>query len=170
MEADPYSVLGLSWGASDQDIRRAFRRLTFLHHPDRNPGDAKAARRFALISAAYQRLKESGWTLPYDATASSTPRDPADHSSRWSYDEPYVRPERWPDGTPIYYPTPEEIAALDHEPLFAPLRRLRQGVLPSWAIWIVRAVLYLYVAMMAFGVLLFIFIVVWGIYQVIGGG
>ena len=39
---DYYEVLGLSKGASEKDIKKAYRRLAMKHHPDRNPGDEAA--------------------------------------------------------------------------------------------------------------------------------
>jgi molecular chaperone DnaJ len=56
---DPYQVLGVPRSASEGDIRAAFRRLGKEHHPDRNPGDEDALRRFKEINAAYQILSDS---------------------------------------------------------------------------------------------------------------
>src|SRR5262245_24957658 len=53
---DPYQVLGVERGASDEEIKAAFRRLAREHHPDRNPGDPDAQRRFTEINGAYQVL------------------------------------------------------------------------------------------------------------------
>jgi molecular chaperone DnaJ len=53
---DPYAVLGISRGAKEAEIRKAYRRLVLKHHPDRNPGDAGAAARFREISEAYESL------------------------------------------------------------------------------------------------------------------
>ena len=54
---DPYKVLGLSPDASDEDVKRAYRRLAKKYHPDLNPGDAEAARRMQEVNAAYEQIK-----------------------------------------------------------------------------------------------------------------
>ena len=51
--ADPYTVLGVPRDASQDDIRKAYRRLAKTHHPDLNPGNEEAETRFKEISAAY---------------------------------------------------------------------------------------------------------------------
>jgi DnaJ-class molecular chaperone len=56
MADDPYSVLGLKKGATEQDVSRAFRRLAKKHHPDANPGDSSAEERFKAINAAHEYL------------------------------------------------------------------------------------------------------------------
>lgn len=50
----PFSILGVSSGATPEQLRTAFRRLALRHHPDRNPGDDEAARRFTRILRAYR--------------------------------------------------------------------------------------------------------------------
>lgn len=55
--SDPYRVLGLEPGASEDEVKRAFRRLAREHHPDHNPGDAGAAERFKRLRAAYDQLR-----------------------------------------------------------------------------------------------------------------
>ncbi len=54
---DPYKVLGLSPDASDDDIKRAYRRLAKKYHPDLNPGDPEAARKMQEVNAAYEQIK-----------------------------------------------------------------------------------------------------------------
>lgn len=54
---DPYQVLGVSPGASDEEIKQAYRRLAKKYHPDRNPGDEEAARQMQRVNAAYEQIK-----------------------------------------------------------------------------------------------------------------
>ena len=54
---DPYKVLGVSPDASDEEIKRAYRRLAKKYHPDRNPGDQEAAKKMQEINAAYEQIK-----------------------------------------------------------------------------------------------------------------
>lgn len=54
---DPYKILGVSPDASDEDIKKAYRRLAKKYHPDLNPGDAEAARKMQQINAAYEQIK-----------------------------------------------------------------------------------------------------------------
>jgi DnaJ-class molecular chaperone len=55
---DPYKVLGVARDASQDAIRRAYRKLAKKHHPDLNPGNAKAEDRFKAISAANDLLSD----------------------------------------------------------------------------------------------------------------
>ena len=57
MITDPYKVLGVSPDASDEEIKRAYRKLAKKYHPDLNPGDQEAARRMQEINAAYEQIK-----------------------------------------------------------------------------------------------------------------
>lgn len=54
---DPYKILGVSPGASEEEITKAYRRLAKKYHPDLNPGDDTAAEKMAEINAAYDKLK-----------------------------------------------------------------------------------------------------------------
>ena len=54
---DPYKVLGLSPDASDEDVKKAYRRLAKKYHPDLNPGDQEAARKMQEVNAAYEQIK-----------------------------------------------------------------------------------------------------------------
>ena len=57
MIEDPYKVLGISPDASDEEIKKAYRRLAKKYHPDLNPGDAEAARKMKEVNAAYEQIK-----------------------------------------------------------------------------------------------------------------
>jgi len=64
MTGDPYKVLGLSPGASDEEVKKAYRRLAMKYHPDRNPGDEEAARKMQEINAAYEAIKNPEKAAP----------------------------------------------------------------------------------------------------------
>ena len=57
MIEDPYKVLGVPPDASDEEIKKAYRRLAKKYHPDLNPGDAEAARKMKEVNAAYEQIK-----------------------------------------------------------------------------------------------------------------
>jgi molecular chaperone DnaJ len=65
-QRDHYEVLGVSRGASQEEIKAAFRKLAAQHHPDKNPGDDEAAVRFKEINAAYQVLGDPNRRMMYD--------------------------------------------------------------------------------------------------------
>lgn len=65
---EAYSVLGLQQGASEEEVKKAYRSLAFQNHPDRNQGNQEAEERFKNISAAYQTI-----TNPEQATHSPGP-------------------------------------------------------------------------------------------------
>ena len=54
---DPYKVLGVSPDASDEEIKKAYRKLAMQYHPDRNPGDEAAAKKMQQINEAYDQIK-----------------------------------------------------------------------------------------------------------------
>ena len=65
--SDPYSVLGMPKTASDDDIRKAFRKLAKKHHPDLNPGDKKAEATFKDITQANDILSDKEKRRRFDA-------------------------------------------------------------------------------------------------------
>jgi molecular chaperone DnaJ len=63
---DYYDVLGISRGASEQDIKSAFRRLAKDCHPDRNASDKSAEQKFKELNEAYEALKDPQKRAAYD--------------------------------------------------------------------------------------------------------
>jgi curved DNA-binding protein len=66
MNESLYDILGVAKGASADDIRKAYRTLARKHHPDVNPGDAKAEDTFKKVSAAYDVLSDADKRKAYD--------------------------------------------------------------------------------------------------------
>lgn len=67
---DPYKVLGVSPDASDDEIKRAYRRLAKKYHPDLNPGDQEAARKMQEVNAAYEQIKNPEKAAPNPGSGS----------------------------------------------------------------------------------------------------
>jgi DnaJ-class molecular chaperone len=65
-DKDYYGTLGLGQETSEEDVRRAYRRLALQWHPDRNAGDPRAAERFKEISEAYAVLVDPAKRREYD--------------------------------------------------------------------------------------------------------
>jgi molecular chaperone DnaJ len=64
--ADYYAVLGVQRNASDDDIKRAYRKLAMQFHPDRNGGSKEAEERFKEITEAYDVLRDANKRAVYD--------------------------------------------------------------------------------------------------------
>jgi DnaJ-class molecular chaperone len=71
MAEDYYKVLGVSRNASQSDIQKAYRDLARKHHPDRNPDDKDAKKRFQRIQAAFDVLNDPQKRELYDRYGSS---------------------------------------------------------------------------------------------------
>jgi curved DNA-binding protein len=68
---DYYKVLGVEKNAPEAEIKKAYKKLAFKYHPDKNPGDAKAEERFKEISEAYAVLSDKKKRSQYDQFGSS---------------------------------------------------------------------------------------------------
>jgi curved DNA-binding protein len=67
---DYYKILGVERNASEDDIRKAYRKLAMQYHPDRNPNDKQAEERFKEINEAYQVLNDTTKRAHYDRLGS----------------------------------------------------------------------------------------------------
>ncbi|KAL7573592.1 hypothetical protein ACA910_008727 [Epithemia clementina (nom. ined.)] len=55
---DPYKILEIDLGADNKAIKKAYRKLSLLYHPDKNPGDRAAEAKFVMVSKAYEALTD----------------------------------------------------------------------------------------------------------------
>jgi len=77
---DYYSILGVERGASEREIKQAYRRLARKHHPDVNPGDKSAEARFKEINEAYEILSDKEKRQKYDQ-----------FGDRWQYADQFAQ-------------------------------------------------------------------------------
>lgn len=78
-----YDTLGVSTSATQAEIKRAYRRLAKMYHPDKNPGDATAEEQFKAISEAYFVLSDADRKYAYDHPSNSqTEQNAGDFTSQ----------------------------------------------------------------------------------------
>src|SRR4029077_20670756 len=63
---DYYKILGVSKSATQDEIKKAYRKLALKYHPDRNPGDKKAEEAFKELAEAYEVLSDAEKRPRYD--------------------------------------------------------------------------------------------------------
>ncbi len=63
---DYYEILGVARNASEEEIKKSYRRMAMKHHPDRNANDKTAEEQFKQIKEAYEVLSDSRRRAAYD--------------------------------------------------------------------------------------------------------
>jgi len=87
---DYYKILGVAKGASDKEIKAAYRRLARKHHPDVNPNNKEAEARFKEIAEAYDVLSDKDKRRRYDELGAN-----------WAAFGGGQRPQGWPGGVHV---------------------------------------------------------------------
>jgi DnaJ-class molecular chaperone len=88
MARDYYEVLGVKRNASEEDIKKAYRKLARQYHPDRNPGDKQAESQFKEVQEAYDVLSDKEKRSQYDHFGHAGPNGPFGGGTTF----------RWPGG------------------------------------------------------------------------
>jgi DnaJ family protein C protein 7 len=73
---DYYKILGLEKDCGENEVKKAYRKLAIIHHPDKNPGDEEAAERFKEIQEANETLSDPQKRERYDSGVDL--QDPSD--------------------------------------------------------------------------------------------
>ncbi len=95
---DPYKILGVSRDASDEEIKQAYRHLAKQYHPDRNPGDAEAAKKMQQVNAAYEQIKNPAAAQQAGGYSGYDPFSGQQHNADDSYQQAayqYIRYGRY---------------------------------------------------------------------------
>jgi DnaJ-class molecular chaperone len=107
MAANLYDTLGVKRDASEDDIRKAYRKLARKHHPDVNPGNKGAEEKFKTISSAYEVLSDAKKRADYDEFGEASLQGGFDAARARDYakwqDRREQRASRFDDAGPIEF-------------------------------------------------------------------
>lgn len=92
-KANFYQMMGLSYDASSDQIKRAYRRLAVKWHPDKNPGDLEAERKFKELVNAHDTLMDAEKRRTYDHDAAHTKSDGYNQYAQDDYTMSEIDPE-----------------------------------------------------------------------------
>lgn len=106
---DYYKTLGVDKNASDQEIKRAYRKLARQYHPDLNPDDKKAEENFKQINEAYQVLSDTDKRQKYDRLGADWTRYQQQGGPAGAYDWSRWTGGQGPGGANVRYGTPEDL-------------------------------------------------------------
>lgn len=96
IQIDYYKTLGVPKNASADDIKKAYRKLALLNHPDKNPDDPSAASRFQEIGQAYEILSDEQKRFKYDRDDENAPTASRETSSGPEHGEPLNKSKDFP--------------------------------------------------------------------------
>jgi molecular chaperone DnaJ len=87
MRTDYHTILGVSREATDEEIKKAYRKLALKYHPDRNPGDNEAEEHFKEINRAYEVLGDPQKRMRYERFGTADEGGPFDFGFRTNFDD-----------------------------------------------------------------------------------
>ena len=102
---DPYQLLGLSKQATQDDIKNAYRALAKKYHPDLNPGNKEAEKKFKDIASAYELLSTPETRAKFDR--GETPEQMQEQQQQ-QYQQQQERAHSQGRAGPFYYNTQQE--------------------------------------------------------------
>lgn len=90
-----YELLGVKNTADEKELKSAFRRLAMQYHPDKNPGDASAEKKFKEINEAYETLKDPDKRAAYDYSLRGPQRTHTDFNPRTDWDDLFAKKRQY---------------------------------------------------------------------------
>ena len=108
---DYYKILNVTKNATAEELKKSYRKLAMLYHPDKNPGDKKSEEKFKEIAEAYDVLSEADKRKDYDNFFGKR-QSASNYSKNYTYSNPYTYTETTKNpfyGTSSKYTTDDSI-------------------------------------------------------------